>query len=141
MSKEQREQLIKLQDAASSLKNILQGWHKGLEPLEKNAYFAYGTMKTQVGGRDVTVQVIDVVAYLIQDALEQLKTANDLVKNGIEDLTVFDLTQLSNNVSIFMVCFETMMLFIIWKSPNPFLDQMTEDTSHEATSDFIYLFF
>lgn len=98
LSKEQREQLVKLQDAASSLKNILQGWHKGLEPLEKNAYFAYGTMKTKVGGRDVTVQVIDVVAYLIQDALEQLKTANDLVKNGIEDLTVFDLTQLSNNV-------------------------------------------
>lgn len=99
LSKEQKEQLIKLQDAASSLKNILQGWEKGLEPLEKDPYFQFGTMKTQVGGRDVTVQVIDVVAYLLQDSLDQLKTANDLVKNGVQDLTVFDLTQLSNCVS------------------------------------------
>ena len=81
------------------LRSIIKEWEEAAKPLQDNPLTSYGTMDVTVGGRHKEVQVIDVVAYLLNDAQGQQQGAHDLLKHGIDNLTVMDMTQLENYVS------------------------------------------
>ena len=59
-----------------------------------------GTMTVKIGGKQTEVQVIDVVAQLIVGGEVQLKQVKELTKDGVEGLSVMNLTQIANSVSM-----------------------------------------
>ena len=81
------------------MKPIYDGLQSAVKKLEDNI-ISYGTMTVKLGGKEKEVQVIDVVAQLIVGGEVQLKQVKELTKDGVEGLSVMNLTQISNNVSM-----------------------------------------
>ena len=82
------------------MKPIYDGLQKAVKSLEVSNFISYGTVKVPIGEKEKKVQVIDVVAQLIVNGEVQLERVKELTKDGIEGLSVMDLNQISNNVSM-----------------------------------------